>query len=150
MKRLILAAAGLGAALLLALQAVPPEFPRDNPPASATIAGPAEVVEILRSSCFDCHSNETVWPWYAWIAPASWTVTEDVAGGRSRLNFSEWEDLREGFQRRHARKVVERIEAGEMPMPRYLWLHPGAAVSDEQLQVLRAWRDDLLADPDGS
>lgn len=133
---------------MLVLQLVPPEFPRDNPPAEATIQGPAEVVRILQQSCFDCHSHETEWPFYAWIAPASWWVTEDVAGGRSRLNFSEWENLREGFRRRHARRIVERIENGEMPLPRYLWLHPSARVSEEQLDVLRAWRDDLPSGPE--
>lgn len=131
---------------LLGAQLVPPEFSRDNPPATATIAGPPEVVEVLRGSCFDCHSHETEWPFYAWIAPASWVVTNDVAGARSRLNFSEWESLRPAIRRRNARKIVERIEKGEMPMPRYLWLHPSARVGAEELAVLRAWRDRLQAE----
>lgn len=131
---------------LLALQLVPPQYPRDNPPSEATIAGPPEVVRILRRSCFDCHSHETDWPFYAWIAPISWRLAADVAGARSRLNFSEWENLRAGFRRRNARKIVERIEKGEMPMPEYLWLHPAAAVSPEELDTLRAWRDRLQAD----
>lgn len=143
MRRLLWITLGLGTAVVLALQVVPAEFPRDNPPATATIEGPSEVVSILRTSCFDCHSNETHWPFYAWIAPASWVVTADVAGARSRLNFSEWEDLRDGFKRRHARKIVERIEAGEMPMPKYLWLHPGARLGEDEIEVLRAWRDGL-------
>ena len=103
-------------------------------------------MEVLRQSCFDCHSNETRWPWYAYVAPASWVVTSDVAGARSRLNFSEWEGLRDGFKRRFSRKMVERIEAREMPMPKYLWLHRDARVGAEELELLRAWRDGLNAD----
>lgn len=135
--------AAVAVVVLAAIQFVPPEFPRDNPPVEASIEGPQEVVRVLRRACYDCHSNETEWPFYAWVAPASWWVTEDVAGGRSRLNLSEWEELREAKKRRHARKIVERTEAGEMPMPRYLLLHPGARLSEEELALLRAWRDEL-------
>lgn len=132
--------------LTIGMQLIPLEFPRDNPPAEATISGPPAVVSILRRSCFDCHSNETHWPIYAYVAPASWLVTSDVAGARSRLNLSEWQSLRDGFKRRFARKIVERLEKGEMPLPIYLWLHPGAGVSEQELQVIRAWRDELNAD----
>lgn len=146
--RIALALLGLVTVGLMALQLVPPEYPRDNPPATATIEGPPEVVRILRRSCFDCHSHETDWPVYSWIAPASWWVTADVAGGRSRLNFSEWENLRAGFRRRNARKIVERIEKREMPLPHYLWLHPGARVSEDELETLRRWRDRLQVEAD--
>lgn len=131
--------------LALGIQFVPPEYPLDNPPSEATIAGPEPVVRVLRRACFDCHSNETRWPWYAHVAPISWMIAVDVAGGRSRMNLSEWEGLRVGFRRRFARKIVERIEKGEMPLPRYLWLHPAARVSPEELELLRAWRDELNA-----
>lgn len=129
--------------LFIVAQLLPMGAARDNPPPSATISGPPEVVAILRHSCFDCHSNETRWPLYAYVAPMSWLVTTDVAGARSRLNFSEWEDLRIGFRKRFARKVVERIEAGEMPLWQYRLMHWRAGVSAEQLDTLRAWRDRL-------
>lgn len=131
----------------IGLQFVPLEYPPDNPPAEATISGPAPVVELLRRSCFDCHSNETRWPFYAYVAPLSWGVTGDVAGARSRMNFSEWEGLRAGFKRRFSRKIVERVENREMPLPRYLWLHWNARVTDQELEVLRAWRDELNGNP---
>jgi len=135
----------VGAAVLLALQLLPPEFPRDNPPVTAPLDAPEPVTRILERSCYDCHSHETRWPWYAWVAPASWTVTRDVAAGRSRMNFSTWGDLRDGFRRRHARKIVERVEAGEMPPARYRLLHPEAGLTPAELDVLRRWSDDLLA-----
>lgn len=129
--------------VLAGLQLVPLEFPRDNPPATAPLEVPADVAAILRRSCQDCHSAETRWPWYAHLAPASWIVTEDVAAGRARLNLSEWGNLRDGVKRRNARKVVEEIAAAEMPLPSYLWLHPEARVSPEELRRLINWRDSL-------
>ena len=134
---IVVAVGGIG------LQLVPLEYPPDNPPAEATISGPAPVVELLRRTCVDCHSNETRWPFYAYVAPLSWGVTGDVAAARSRMNFSEWEGLRAGFKRRFSRKIVERVEKREMPLPRYLWLHWNARVTDQELEVLRAWRDEL-------
>ncbi len=129
--------------LIVAVQFVPRGTLPGNPPATATIGGPPEVVAILRQSCFDCHSNETRWPFYSYVAPMSWLVVADVAGGRSRLNFSEWEDLRVGFRKRFARKVVERVEAGEMPLWQYRAVHWGARLSPQQLTTLRGWRDEL-------
>jgi len=129
--------------VLVGLQFVPLEYPPDNPPAKGTIAGPPEVVAVLRRACFDCHSNETRWPWYASVAPISWSVTGDVAAARSRLNFSNWEGLRDGFKRRHAGKVVEEVQEGDMPMPAYLWMHSDARLSEQDIAVLVAWRDAL-------
>lgn len=129
--------------LFIAVQFVPHDGARDNPPSTATISGPPEVVAILRQVCFDCHSNETQWPFYSYVAPMSWFVIADVAGARSRMNFSEWEELRVGFQKRFARKIVERIEAGEMPLWQYRAVHWRARISPEQLDTLRAWRDEL-------
>jgi mono/diheme cytochrome c family protein len=127
----------------IGLQLLPQEFGRDNPPATATIEAPAEVYRIFRRSCFDCHSNQTHWPWYSRVAPASWLVTADVAEGRARLNFSDWESMRDGSRRRRARRIVERVENGEMPMWQYLLLHPGARLTDDEIATLRSWRDGL-------
>ncbi len=129
--------------LFIGVQFVPREAERDNPPSTEMISGPREVVDILRQACFDCHSNETHWPFYSYVAPMSWLVISDVAGARSRLNFSEWEGLRAGFQKRFTRKIVERVEAGEMPLWQYRAVHWGARISPEQLDALRAWRDNL-------
>ena len=138
----------VGALLLAALvvvQFVPGDAELTEGPSTALISGPPEVVTILAASCFDCHSNQTEWPLYSYVAPASWLVTADVAGGRSRLNFSEWEDLRLGFQKRFSRKIVERVEADEMPLWQYRLGHWGSAITPEELEVLRAWRDEINA-----
>src|SRR5436305_15338897 len=77
-------------AIAVLIQLVPVR--RDNPPAplAARLTAPPDVTAILRRSCSDCHSNETVWPWYSRVAPVSWLVANDVHGGRHQLNSSEW------------------------------------------------------------
>lgn len=141
MQRILIGVVCLAVLTLVGMQFVPLEFARDNPPATATIDAPQEVYRILRRSCFDCHSNETRWPWYARVAPASWLVTADVAEARVRMNFSDWETLGAGAKRRRARRIVERAERGEMPMWQYVLLHPGVRLGDGEIETLRAWRD---------
>src|SRR6478752_3717270 len=76
------------AALFLTAQAI--QIRRVNPPVTAEAQLPAPVRDVVRRSCYSCHSNETEWPWYAYVAPASWLVGHDVNDGRRHLNFSEW------------------------------------------------------------
>lgn len=127
------------AALFLAIQLVPAG--RTNPPVTKSIEAPPEVMTILRRSCFDCHSNETKWPWYAYVAPVSWLVVHDTDEGRHELNFSHWGDLSQTKRESNSVRVVEEIEDGEMPMEAYLWMHGDAAVSDAELEVLRIWSE---------
>ena len=63
---------------------------RMNPPVTGEIGAPEKVMAILHRSCYDCHSNKTVWPWYSYVAPISWLVADDVHEGRRHMNFSEW------------------------------------------------------------
>ena len=112
---------------------------RTNPPTTAGLDAPPEVTAILRRACFDCHSNETRWPWYAYVAPVSWSVVHDVEEGRSELNFSEWGALPEEKRARRKGKVIDEIESGAMPPKSYLRLHAGATLSREELERLAAW-----------
>jgi hypothetical protein len=81
-------------------------------------------------ACFDCHSNESVWPWYSSIAPVSWLVQRDVEEGRSKLNFSEWNSTQEPGD------AAETISNGTMPPIYYVWLHPRATLSETEKQAL--------------
>jgi len=127
-------------AVLVALQLVRCE--RDNPPVTGEIQAPAEVKAILERACYDCHSNETVWPWYSQIAPVSWLLHHDVEEGREHLNFSEWSALPPD-KRAHKLEEIEElaVEKSDMPLPYYLPLHSNARVSDADKQVLKAWID---------
>jgi hypothetical protein len=122
---------------LIAIQLVP--VARSNPPVTEAIAAPDAVVAVLRESCFDCHSNETHWPWYAYVAPVSWLVAYDVEEGREHLNFSEWDRYAPDERAHMVEEVWEEIDHGAMPLPKYLRLHPGARLTDEDQRILREW-----------
>lgn len=139
MKRWIVRIAIGLAVVFLAIQLWPAG--RTNPPVTKPLEAPPEVMAILRRSCFDCHSNETVWPWYAYVAPVSWLVVHDTDEGRAELNFSHWGDLTENARSSKASEMVEEIEEGEMPLEQYLWMHSDAKLSPAELEVLRRWSD---------
>lgn len=123
--------------LLVALQLVPVD--RDNPPVTGVVDAPPAVVAILERACYDCHSNETTWPWYSRVAPLSFLVAHDVEEGREHLNFSEWDKLT-AEKRAHAiEEIWEEVEEGEMPLWFYTPLHPEAKLSEEDRTTLRAW-----------
>ncbi|MCA9959404.1 MAG: heme-binding domain-containing protein [Anaerolineales bacterium] len=90
-----------------------------------------ETRALVERACFDCHSNETEWPWYSNIAPVSWLVQHDVEEGRSKLNFSTW-----GQGRNEADEAVEVVQEGEMPMPVFLIMHPEARLSAAEKDAL--------------
>jgi hypothetical protein len=119
------------------LQFIPVE--RSNPPVEAEIPAPSEVRDVLRRACYDCHSNESRWPWYAHVAPVSWLIAHDVEEARDHLNFSTWEAYDEDEQRDHIDAVWEEVESGEMPLWFYLPLHPEARLSAEDLERLKSW-----------
>jgi hypothetical protein len=115
-----------------------------NPPVTAELQAPPEVKEILRNSCYSCHSNETRLPWFDKVVPAFWIVTSDVREARRHLNFSEIGKLPAAQQKGFLFEAVNQIQMGAMPLPSYLRVHPHAAVTPEQLAVLRNY----LAPPD--
>jgi hypothetical protein len=119
----------------LVLQVIP--VGRTNPP---VVTEPnwdsPQTRDLAERACFDCHSNETVWPWYATIAPISWPVVHDVVEGRQVLNFSDWANVR--GERRSAGEMSEKIHEGTMPPASYLPLHPNANLSDAEKQQLIA------------
>ena len=86
---------------------------------------------LFRRACFDCHSNQTTWPWYSHVAPVSWLVQRDVDGGRGHLDFSEWDRAQ-----RHAKDVAAEVKQGDMPPWYYLPMHPAARLTDQEKQAL--------------
>ena len=122
---------------LLGIQFVPVN--RANPPVESEAPAPASVRAILRRSCYDCHSNETVWPWYSRIAPVSWLLARDVREGRRELNFSTWNQMTPERKAKKLNKSWKEIERGEMPMWFYLPLHPSARLSPADRNILRDW-----------
>ena len=107
---------------------------------------PDEIQRILKSSCYDCHSNETKYPWYAYIAPVSWLVVRDVNKGRDELNFSEWDSLKSREKIKLLDEIAEEVEEGNMPMPIYTVTHGEASLDDSQKQILEEWTKEMMND----
>ena len=124
-------------ALLLVIQLVPVD--RSNPPVESEVPADAETRAILKRACYDCHSHETRWPWYAKVAPVSWLVAHDVEEGREHLNFSAWNRYDAKKQAKKLDEVWEEVEEGEMPLWFYVPLHPEAKLSDADLARIEAW-----------
>lgn len=130
MKRLITLVVILASIGFVAIQFVPVD--RTNPPVTREIAwNSPETRALAQRACFDCHSNETVWPPYAYIAPISLMLAEHVADGRDQLNFSEWDGRNEDYE-----EIVEAVTSGKMPLPNYLLLHPESRLSEAEKEAL--------------
>jgi hypothetical protein len=116
-------------AVLVLIQAIPYGKTYTNPPVVREPSWDSAATRaIAKRACFDCHSNETIWPWYSRIAPVSWLVRFDVDEGRSELNFSEWQNGARKGERPD--KISKEISKGEMPPFVYLPTHPEARLSD--------------------
>ena len=131
----------------LAIQLVPVE--RTNPPVIAEPNWDTPETRVLaQRACFDCHSNETVWPWYSYVAPVSWLVARDTNEGREVLNFSEWGSGGEG---REPWEMLEAVESGYMPPQIYLPTHPDANLTAaERDQLLNGLQATLSNSPVGT
>ena len=130
-------------ALFLGAQAYRPA--RTNPPVDeskglhSNASVPPEVARILERSCNDCHSSETVWPWYSHVAPASWFLAWHVDEGRRELNFSEWATYPKRRRERKLHEICRQVESGEMPLKSNLPLHPSARLSEEDKRRVCEW-----------
>jgi hypothetical protein len=127
----------LGLALLLAflvVQLVPYGRGHANPPARVEPRWDSPGTRALAvRACYDCHSNETVWPWYSHVAPMSWLAQRDVDEGRRKLNFSEWDRAQ-----KEAHESAKTVRKGEMPPLFYLPTHPDARLTAAETQPLIA------------
>ncbi len=127
---------------VLCLGAIGIQFLRpklNNPPVTAELSAPPEVKQILKTSCYNCHSNETNLSWFDKPAPAYWLVVSDVQEARKHLNFSEIGNLPPAQQTGLLFESVSQIELGAMPLPRYERLHPESMITPEQLAVLKTY-----------
>jgi len=151
LKRILIA---LGV-VFLGIQLVPVN--RTNPPVDqsmtfqAKVNVPPYIDQIVRRSCYDCHSHESVWPWYSYIAPSSWLVSGDVQNGRSLLNFSNW-DYTMFRSVGRLDQMAEEIYQDRMPLPIYLVMHPGAKLSTAEKDTLIGWvdivREEIMNQPE--
>lgn len=100
---------------------------------------PNEVQQILKTSCNDCHSNFTKYPWYSEVAPISWYLASHINDGKKHLNFSEWTVYNNNQKKHLLHDLEEVLESHEMPIDSYLWIHKDAKMTTGQYEVLMNW-----------
>lgn len=115
----------------------PPVVPENTLEASTQV--PNNVKAIIDRSCGDCHSNNTVYPWYSNITPVSWFLADHIKDGRREMNFSEFNTYSPKKKAHKMEEICEQIEAEAMPLPSYLWLHRDAVLSKEDGKILCDW-----------
>ncbi len=113
------------------IQFLPYGHDHTNPPVTGEPQWDSQQTrDLVTRACYDCHSNQTTWPWYSNIAPLSWLIQHDVEEGRSRLNFSEWN------QQREVENAARQVQRGTMPQWYYMFLHPTANLTPAEKQAL--------------
>lgn len=123
--------------VLATIQFVP--VAETNPPAEGDVETSPELKTVLRRACYDCHSNETVWPWYSRVAPVSWLIVRDVTKGRAELNFSAWSQFNTRRRARKLKEIRQQIEKGKMPQWYYVAVHPDAHLSATERELVLQW-----------
>jgi len=132
--------------LLLAIQLIPVN--RSNPsldPSSTIYAAqpvPAEVKAVFERSCKNCHSNETAWPWYSYVAPVSWVVARDVHRARKTMNLSEWGSYSNQRKEDKLEEICEQVTNGDMPDRKYAIFHRSARPTPEERTAVCQWTED--------
>lgn len=140
MKKILWIVLGMLVIIAVAIQFFPYGHDHTNPTVTAEPNwNSPETRNLAKRACFDCHSNETVWPWYSNIAPVSWLIEQDVIEGRSVLNFSTWDR-----PQREAGEAWEAVQGGWMPPSYFLKMHPEARLSaDEKSTLMDGLRQSL-------
>ncbi len=100
---------------------------------------PENVQAILKTCCYDCHSNNTVYPWYAQIQPVAWWLNNHIQDGKKDLNFSEFASYRIRRQYKKLEEINELVKKDEMPLDSYLWIHKYAKLSEQQKLTVANW-----------
>jgi len=125
-------------------QLVPAE--RTNPPSKGDVAAPRPVAATLRRACYDCHSNETRWPWYSRVAPLSWVIVRHVTEGRRQINFSEWGAYYPNTRRRKLQWMSRALREEKMPPWSYGLMHPDARLTAADRAALEQWIESALGE----
>ena len=134
------------AVLVVAIQFVPVNRsnPRVEPTQTiyATMPVPAEVKAVFNGSCMNCHSDETSWPWYSYVAPISWMVAHDVHQARKAMNLSEWGSYSANKKTDKLEEICEQLTNGDMPDRKYMLLHRKARPSAKERDIVCQWTED--------
>ena len=123
-------------------------YPKGNKNISQTLSAadistkynvPADVQTVLKASCYDCHSNNTVYPWYYKVQPVAWWLNEDIKDAKKEVNFSEFASYRAAKQFRKLKEIKDEVEGGDMPLPSYTFIHRYARLDETQKKLVINW-----------
>ena len=120
-----------------------PNPPKAKP--SDEIQAPEKIKKLLVTSCYDCHSNHTKWPWYSYVAPVSFEVRTHVKNGRNWLNFSIWNQYDEKKKQKLLKSIVKAID-WKMPPPDYMMIHKDARLTPSQRKEIKEWAKSQIKD----
>ena len=118
-----------------------PNFTNPAVNSAETLQAPENVQAILKRSCNDCHTNETVYPWYSKVQPGAWFLAGHIEDGRREVNFSVWNTYEKSKKDRKLEEICEQIKYKEMPLPSYLWIHWSAKMSEADIKILCDWTE---------
>jgi len=128
---------------LLAIQFIRPARDQGGQETDGNIARtlhmPGDVYSLFKGACFDCHSNNAIYPWYADIQPVGWLIAQDIADGKSNLNFSEIGSLSPRRQISKLQNIENRLKDGTMPLFTYRIMHPSGRLTREEKELMIAW-----------
>ena len=100
---------------------------------------PSEVIAKMEQACFDCHSNETRWPWYSRVTPVNYLIAKDVRNGRRHVNFSEWNSYSPGKLKTTLDNIYDQVYNHEMPLSKYKRMHSEANLTDADVKMICDW-----------
>ncbi|MDD2830219.1 MAG: heme-binding domain-containing protein [Sulfuricurvum sp.] len=137
MKNVVIVVLGFA----IAIQFIRPDF--TNPAVDEKIAlnGDPKVMSVLKTSCYDCHSSETQYPWYQNIAPVSWIMSDHITQGRKALDFSNWANIDTNMRLKRLERAKQMISNDLMPKHEYLLMHKNAVLNHEEKQLLEEFFD---------
>lgn len=124
--------------VFIAMQFIRIDKTNEPTPKELEMKAPANISTLLKTACYDCHSNEVKWPWYSNVAPFSWVINTHVKDGRKALNFSEWEKYSDKEKTKKLKEIFRTAYAA-MPLNSYKWVHTDAELTREQRTMIRDW-----------
>jgi len=134
-------------AVFFLIQFVPANLPANNTDLTNDLIlaenAPDNVKQIFTKACYDCHSNQTIYPWYSYVAPISWLIAKDTRLGREELNLSEWAELSKRKKIKVLNGIAEEIEEKNMPLKIYSIVHKDAILSDSEIKTITEWTKSL-------
>ena len=124
-------------------KANPPIVPAET--LEAAVSVPPDIALVLGRSCADCHSNTTIYPWYANVQPFAWFLKGHIDDGKRRLNFSIFNTYDKSKKLKKLEEMCDQVKDGEMPLPSYLWIHRDAVMNEGEIKAICTWSEQEIA-----